>query len=190
MGRRPWGPWRTLPCPSASTEAPEAPAWPRVGPRVRVGGCVMPVICHPVLGQPTTRVARRIDHDGDDSLTANCAFRGESEVVFLYPYITIPVIYWLLTVAAASASEAPRDTVPPLPPFTCAALAHLPAAAEKLKTLFFQMLCLMFGEGEGGLLNWLPLCSLRPECLLLEPLSLFPSTLRGPVSSPWSLASF
>lgn len=59
MGRRPWGPWRTLPCPWATREDAEAPAWPRVGPRV--GGCVMPIICHPALGQPATRVAGRID---------------------------------------------------------------------------------------------------------------------------------
>lgn len=142
----------------------EAPAWPRVGPHVR--GCVMPVICRPVLGQPPARVARRMDRDDDDSVTAYCAFRGESEVVFFifvyhYPcYLLVVTCCCCLCIHSSQGCRAPRLHVQPSP--TCQ------PRAEKPKTLFFQMLCLMLGEGEGGLLNWLPLCPLRPRCLLLE----------------------
>lgn len=86
------------------------------------------------------------------------------------------------------------------PPFTCAALAHLPtflgrwwpAAAKKPKTFFFffQILCLMFGEDKGGLLNWLLHCSLQPECLFLESLFSAPCSYSAhPVSSSGSITS-
>lgn len=80
--------------------------------------------------------------------------------------------------------DAPRDAGPavyvcsPRPPAPVLGTMVASSSQEAKNFLFFQMLCLMFGEGDGGLFNWPMHCLLQLDCLLLDPFSLPLSTLR------------
>nr|KAF6283093.1 hypothetical protein mPipKuh1_010183 [Pipistrellus kuhlii] len=79
-----------------------------------------------------------------------------------------------------------RGYPPSAPSFTCAALAHLPAAAETPKTFYFQRLCLLFGEGGGGFLTGSAL--VPPRMPRLAPL--FSVPVHSPLvpCPPWALS--